>query len=93
MTRLTRGDAMTLQIVAIRKDHDDNITHLKGADWEATTERVMGDIEAGRYRYIVRVGGQAADVFVAHATPHWDKHLRTTADTTTRNNLDALPLF
>ncbi|KJL31052.1 DUF3892 domain-containing protein [Microbacterium oxydans] len=84
---------MTLQVMAVRKDHDGNITHLRGAGWEATIERVIGDIDAGRYRYIVLVGGQAADVFVAPATTYWKQHLRTTADTTTRNTLDALPLF
>lgn len=84
---------MTLQIVAVRKDHDGNITHVRGTGWEATIERVIGDIEAGRYRYIVRVGGQTADVFVAPATRYWKQHLRTTADTTTRNTLDVLPQF
>lgn len=84
---------MTLQIVAVRKDQENNITHLKGASWENTIERVIGDIEAGRYRYIVRVGEQTADVFVAPATQYWETHLRTTADTTSTSRLDALPRF
>lgn len=84
---------MTREILAVRKDGDGDITHLRGVRWEETAARVMSDIDAGRYRYIVRVGTQLADVFVAPATPHWKRHLRTTADTTTRNNLDALPPF
>ncbi|MEV4669532.1 DUF3892 domain-containing protein [Microbacterium sp. LWO12-1.2] len=84
---------MTRQILAVRKDSDGNITHLKGAAWESAIERVIGDIEAGRYRYTVRVGGHDADVFVPPDTPHWKKRLRTIADTTSKNILDALPPF
>lgn len=84
---------MTLEILAVRKDDHGDITHLRGERWDATAERVIADIEAGRYRYIVRVGTVVADVFVAPTTAHWRKHLRTTADSTTRNNLESLPVF
>lgn len=84
---------MALQVIAVKKDRDGDITHLKGNSWEDTIEGVIADIEAGRYAYYVRVGMQDAAVQVVPATIFRKKHLRTTADTTTRNNLDYLPTF
>lgn len=84
---------MALQIVAVRKDKDGDITHLKGISWQDTIEGVMNDIEARRYDYYVRVSGQDAAVYVVPATQDRKRHLRTRADTSTRNNLDELPRF
>ncbi|ALX65672.1 DUF3892 domain-containing protein [Microbacterium sp. XT11] len=84
---------MALQILAVRKDDDGDITRLKGVSWEDSIEGVISDIENGRYKYYVDVDGREADVYVVPATPYRKKHLRTTADTTTRNNLDELPPF
>lgn len=84
---------MALQIVAVRRDKDGDITRLKGLGWEDSIEGVISDIESGRYSYYVRVGYEDATVLVVPATIYRKKHLRTTADTSTRNNLDELPLF
>ncbi len=84
---------MALEITHVRKDRDGDITHLKGDSWSDTIEGVISDIENGRYSYYVRVNGQQATVRVVPATSYRKKHLKTDADTTTRNNLDYLPTF
>jgi hypothetical protein len=84
---------MALQITAVRKDRDGDIIALQGAGWTDTLEGVIRDIETGKYSYYVKVGLQEASVYVVPATVYRKKHLKTTADTTTRNNLDELPPF
>jgi hypothetical protein len=84
---------MALQIIAVRKDSDGDITHLKGVNWSDTIEGVIADIEGGKFAYFVQVNGTEASVYVVPATAYRKKHLKTTADTTTRNNLDELPPF
>jgi len=81
---------MALQITGVTKDRQGDITGLCGLTWSDTIEGVIRDIERGTYQYYVQVGEQRADVYVAPATAYAKKHLRTTADTTTRNNLDYL---
>lgn len=82
-----------MQITHVRKDKDGDITDLKGSGWTDTIAGVISDIERGSYNYFVNVSGQAASVVVVPATSYRKKHLKTTADTTTRNNLDYLPPF
>ena len=84
---------MALQILAVHKDDDGDVVRLKGSSWEDSVEGVIADIEAKRYEYFVQVDGAKAAVYVVAATASRKKHLRTTADTSTRNNLDELPRF
>jgi hypothetical protein len=84
---------LSLQITHVRKASDGDIARLKGSGWEDLIAGVISDIELNRYSYTVNVGGVSADVQVVPATIYRKKHLRTTADTTTRNNLDLLPSF
>lgn len=88
--RYPSEDDMALQITGVTKDSQGDITHLCGSGWRDTIEGVIRDIERGTYQYFVQVGSQIADVYVVPATVYVKKHLRTTADTTTRNNLDYL---
>ncbi|MDQ1174182.1 hypothetical protein QE430_002489 [Microbacterium testaceum] len=81
---------MALQITGVTKDYQGDITRLCGPNWNDSIEGVIDDIERGRYQYFVEVNGYRADVVVVPATVWVKKHLRTTADTTTRNNLDYL---
>lgn len=82
---------MALQITGTTKDRQGDITDLCGFGWNKTIFTVMREIETGTNRYFVNIGGQIADVYVVPATAYAKKHLRTTADTTVRNNLDYLP--
>lgn len=74
----------------VRKNSDDDITDVgvKG-QWERTVPWVVSSIEAGTNTFFVSTP-QRADVYVAQ-TPVGRKFLKTTADTTTKNNLDNLP--
>ncbi len=51
--------------------------------------QVVGSIEAGTNTFFVKLP-QRADVYVSK-TAAGHKFLKTTADTTTKNNLDSLP--
>lgn len=83
---------MVLQITGVRKDTDDEIIGLCGAGWSDTADVVIRNIESGSLNYYVMVDGSRADVKVVPATLYQRTHLRTTADTTTKNNLDYLPM-
>lgn len=74
----------------VRKKSDGDITDVgvKG-QWERTVPWVVASIEAGTNTFFVNCP-QRADVYVAQ-TPSGRKFLKTTADTTTKNNLDNLP--
>lgn len=78
------------QIKNVRKDRDGDITHVgvKGK-WEWTVAQVIASIENGTNTFFVNCP-QRANVFV-DKTPAGKKFLKTTADTTTKNNLDNLP--
>lgn len=77
-------------ITNVRKNSDGDITDVgvKG-QWERTVPWVVASIEAGTNTFFVRVP-QRADVYVAQTAAGY-KFLKTTADTTTKNNLDNLP--
>lgn len=74
----------------VRKNADGDITDVgvKGS-WERTVAVVVSSIENRVDTFFVNVP-QRADVYVAQ-TPSGHKFLKTTADTTTVNNLDNLP--
>jgi hypothetical protein len=74
----------------VRKNTDGDITDVgvKGS-WERTVSVVVSSIENHIDTFFVDVP-QRADVYVAQ-TPAGRKFLKTTADTTTKNNLDNLP--
>ncbi len=74
----------------VRKNSDGDITDVgvKG-QWERTVAWVVASIESGSNTFFVNVP-QRANVYVAK-TPAGKKFLKTTADTTTKNNLDSLP--
>ena len=84
---------MALEVKGTDKDRYGVITHLCGGagGWRDTVEGVIKDINTGTYAYVVNVGGYNADVYVVPATAAHKAYLKTTADTTIRNNLDNLP--
>lgn len=74
----------------VRKDDDGDVTDVGVKDkWEWTVAQVVSSIEAGTNTFYVNCP-QRADVYVEQ-TPAGKKFLKTTADTTTKNNLDNLP--
>lgn len=78
------------QIKNVRKDLDGDITDVgvKG-QWEWPVVRVIASIENRTNTFFVNCP-QRANVVVDKA-PAGKKFLKTTADTTTKNNLDSLP--
>lgn len=78
------------RITHVRKDRDGDITDVGNKNsWEWSVERVIASIENGSNTFYVMCP-QRADVLVRE-TPAGRKFLKTTADTTTKNNLDDLP--
>ncbi|MFJ2543039.1 DUF3892 domain-containing protein [Microbacterium sp. NPDC087589] len=78
------------EIRNVRKDDDGDITDVgvKG-QWDWPVANVIASIEGKTNTFFVKCP-QRADVFV-EKTAHGKKFLKTTADTTTKNNLDKLP--
>jgi hypothetical protein len=74
----------------VRKDDRGVITHVgvRGR-WDWTVAQVISSIEAGTNTFYVNCPVRA-DVIVARSASG-TKYLKTTADTTTKNNLDELP--
>lgn len=81
------GDA---EIKNVRKNRDGDITDVgvRGR-WEFTVAQTVASIEAGTNTFYVNCP-QRANVYVAK-TSSGHKFLKTSADTTTKNNLDNLP--
>lgn len=78
------------EIKNVRKDRDGDITNAGVKDrWEWAVTQIVSSIESSTNTFFVNCP-QRADVFVAQ-TPAGRKFLKTTADTTTKNNLDSLP--
>ncbi|MEV7757871.1 DUF3892 domain-containing protein [Microbacterium sp. NPDC089180] len=79
------------RITHVRKDRERDIAAVgnKGV-WDWPVAQVITSIEEGSNTFYVCP--QRANVLVA-ATPAGHKFLKTTADTTTKNNLDELPAF
>lgn len=78
------------EIKNVRKDRNGDITDVGVMGrWEWPVAHVISSIEALTNTFYVNCP-QRADVYVAQ-TPAGRKFLKTTADTTTKNNLDSLP--
>ncbi len=78
------------EIKNVRKDRSGNITHVGVTGrWDWPVTQVVASIESRSNTFYVNCP-QRADVYVAQ-TSAGRKFLKTTADTTTKNNLDNLP--
>jgi len=76
----------------VEKDGDGDLTDVGvSGRWKWTVAQVVSSIESGTNRFYVMCP-QRADV-VVRSTAGGRKFLKTTADTTTKNNLDNLPPF
>ena len=88
------------QITCINKPHRDSpvehITHVGGvgtSNWKLIVEDVIQRIERrgpDHEDFFVRVGGAESDVIVVAASSYKRKHIRTTPDSTLRDNLLSL---
>lgn len=75
-----------------KKDRDGDILALcnPGEVWSPRAKPdAIRDIELGTHSYFTRVGDKVAQVYVKQGAR--GKHLTTSRDGTTRNNLDDLP--
>jgi len=75
-----------------RKDEDGDITHIGNlsATWNIISKaQAIKDIENKDYRYYVNEAGYESEVYVY--TKNGNKHIKTTSDSTSKNNLDNLP--
>jgi hypothetical protein len=80
------------EIKNVRKSRDGDITNVGARNsWDWTVADVVASINGKSNSFYVRCP-QRAEVVVAR-TSTGREFLRTTADTTTKNNLDNLPLF
>ena len=80
----------TEQITSTRKDKQGNITHLRNSEGRVyDIEDMIRLIKLGFVLFYVLVNGARAEIIV---DDNYDReYLRTTADTSTHNNLDNLP--
>jgi hypothetical protein len=71
-------------------DRHHRIQSIGGAGWKHTESNAIANIENGTNSYYTTGGGLTAEVIVA---THFSgkKYLKTTADTTTKDNLLSLP--
>jgi len=76
------------EITHIRKDNSGDITDVKGTTWQENRATVVRHIDIGIHKYYVEQESPRADVHVYNV-----KFIRTNADSTSKNNLDNLPLF
>jgi hypothetical protein len=78
------------EVTRTAKDQRGNITALCNhrTGWRRSTADAVNDIERLHYAYYVEAQTPRAYVIVVNTKP---KSLRTTADATSRNNLDKLP--
>ena len=81
------------QVTCVSKQPRENpyegITHLGGADWKWTRQKVIESIEAGTNSFFTNTTGRRADIGVVDG-PH-GKYLRTYANGTWNDNLLSLP--
>ncbi|KJL23490.1 hypothetical protein RN51_01576 [Microbacterium oxydans] len=78
------------EIKNVRKNREGDITHVGVTGrWVWTVAQVVSSVEAGSNTFYVMCP-RRANVIVAK-TARGYKFLKTTADTTTKNNLDSLP--
>ncbi len=57
-----------------------------GTNWKLSQEAAIQHIEAGKYQFFVKAGGQIVDVIVA-VSRYGHKYLKTNADGESPNNL------
>lgn len=83
---------MKRQVTKSRKDKDGDITALCGpGDWSPRSKaNVISDIDGNTHSYYVDAAGYETTVQVVKSS-NGTKYLRTTADRTSKNNLDNLP--
>lgn len=91
--------ATSLQVTCIvkpdRTNRRERIQYIGGPNpnaatmWRLSEDDAIRGIENGTYAFYVNAGGQIAHVIVA--THNGNKYLKTTADTTTKDNLLSLP--
>lgn len=84
---------MERRVTQSRKNREGDITGLcsPGASWSPRSKAdAISDIESGTHSYYVDAAGYATTVNVVKRADG-TKYLRTTADTTSKNNLDNLP--
>jgi hypothetical protein len=83
-------DMNTYQVTHVSKDSSGDITAIGVKDrWQLPIGTAVQRLDARTEGYYVQCP-QRADVYVARS-PYGKKFLKTTADTTTKNNLDSLP--
>ncbi|MBT0995458.1 DUF3892 domain-containing protein [Cellulomonas sp. DKR-3] len=86
----------TFQVTHVSKDHNGDITAIgrKGGPgdngWRLSTSEAIARIQRKQEGYYVLLP-QRAEIIVKQGV--YRPYLATTADTTTKNNLDSLPLF
>lgn len=82
-----------LQVKCVKKNVEDDITHIGGDEFLYTSEEAIGYIETGVYTFYTLIAGRRAEVRVIHdSRVAGGKYLRTDPDITTSNNLDDLPM-
>lgn len=79
------------RITHSRKDDDGDILGVKGVWGTASTADVVSHIENSTHVYYVRETDTSTRVHVV--TEGRKKHIRTNADSRSKNNLDNLPDF
>lgn len=85
-------DVADRRVTRTGKDRDGDITSLcnPAEAWSPRSKQgAISDIESGTHRYYVREEGDGAWVYVVNGP--FGKYLRTTADASSKNNLDNLP--
>ena len=78
------------RVTCSNKDSDGDITGIGGPGWSTITKaQAIIDIEGKTHTYYVCEAGYESDVYIVSLGGN--KHLRTTADQSNKNNLDNLP--
>ena len=78
-----------VQCVDKRGNAHEHITHLGGANWKWTVQRVVQSIDSGTNTFFTQVNGKRANVGVINGAQ--GKYVRTHADGVWTDNLLALP--
>ena len=64
-------------------------TNGDGSQWKITEDEAIAGIRSGKWSFWTRGGGQTAEVIIAKHNIR--DYLKTSADTTTKDNLLSLP--